>query len=53
MSLKERIKNMLWYLNIIKDCPQCGSKLIESGYPQDFHQFYKCTSENCNFGKPN
>ena len=52
MNVIKRIKHTLWYLNIVKDCPECGNKLMEIGYPEDFHQFYKCTSESCGFGKP-
>ena len=51
LSIKE-IKHWLWGLNIIKNCPDCGSNLKEIGYPREFWQYYKCSNDKCNFGKP-
>lgn len=48
----KKIKHWLWSINIIKNCPDCGAKLFEIGYPREFYQYYKCSSNKCSFGKP-
>ena len=54
MSIINKIKHCLWQIGIVKNCPDCGSQLQEMGYPdEDFVQYYKCSNQNCNFGKPN
>ena len=51
-GLIKQIKTILWKIGLVKNCPWCGSELRQIGHTdEDFFCYYRCTGENCNFGK--
>jgi len=46
-------KEFLWQIGLWKKCPRCGSELWKVGYPNDGFQNYKCSNDECDFGKEN
>lgn len=48
---RAKLQNFLWKIGIRKTCPRCGSKIWEVGYPTDFVQHYKCSDDECGWGK--
>ena len=45
-------KQFLWQIGLRNTCPSCGSEVWEVGYlKDDFCQRYKCSNEDCDWGK--
>jgi hypothetical protein len=48
-KMSKRIRMILWHLGILKNCPICGSKLIERYGEWDYK--YNCSKKECEFNK--